>query len=505
MSSLKLIKSEILKMIKDLSTRYEIDVEKEYNNWELVGGLSSSSSSSSLLSRSVIPLPYSGVVVEGNCNCVKKNRGLYTQCGSTKEIGEMCRRCEGEVKRKGAIFGTMKERSLVGIMEYKDTKGNGPVSYLKVMRKLKLSREEVEAEALRVGVVIDAVHFEECKSRRGRPSLEVKEVKEVKGKGRPSKSKKVLELEDETVDLFANMVKAALETKSMSKEVTDLKETEAVTDLKETEAVTDLKETEVVTDLKETEAVTDLKETEAVTDLKETEAVTDLKETEVVTDLKETEAVTDLKVVTDDLKVVTDDLKVVNDKEEKEFQKLKEKEAKLKEKETKLKEKELKLKEKEEKEAQKLKEKELKLKEKEEKEAQKLKEKEEKEAQKLKEKEEKKLKEKELKLKEKELKFKENETKDFVPHGDKAPVNPPSLGFAPLLQKVEKVEKVEQVDEEDSDSVTEFEYEGKKYLRSVIDGTVYDMDEEEIGKWDKVLKKIVLSDNNSEEEEEDYE
>ena len=476
MSSLKLIKSEILKMIKDLSTRYEIDVEKEYNNWELVGGLSSSSSSSSLLSRSVIPLPYSGVVVEGNCNCVKKNRGLYTQCGSTKEIGEMCRRCEGEVKRKGAIFGTMKERSLVGIMEYKDTKGNGPVSYLKVMRKLKLSREEVEAEALRVGVVIDAVHFEECKSRRGRPSLEVKEVKEVKGKGRPSKSKKVLELEDETVDLFANMVKAALETKSMSKEVTDLKETEAVTDLKETEAVTDLKETEVVTDLKETEAVTDLK---------------------VVTD--------DLKVVTDDLKVVTDDLKVVNDKEEKEFQKLKEKEAKLKEKETKLKEKELKLKEKEEKEAQKLKEKELKLKEKEEKEAQKLKEKEEKEAQKLKEKEEKKLKEKELKLKEKELKFKENETKDFVPHGDKAPVNPPSLGFAPLLQKVEKVEKVEQVDEEDSDSVTEFEYEGKKYLRSVIDGTVYDMDEEEIGKWDKVLKKIVLSDNNSEEEEEDYE
>jgi hypothetical protein len=472
MMSLKLIKGmesiircEVLKVISGISSRYSIDVEEEYKNWEL--GVSGGVGVGVGVGVSgVIPLPYSGLVVEGNCNCVKKNRGLYTQCGSVKEVGEMCRRCDGEVKRKGAIFGTMKERSLVGIMEYKDSKGNGPVSYLKVMRKLKLSREEVEGEALRRGVVIDAVHFEEGKSKRGRPSLEVKEVKEVKGKGRPSKSKKVLELEDETVDLFANMVKAALEEK-------------------ETEVMTDLKEAEVMTDLKETEVMTDLKEAEVVTDLKEVEVMTDLKETEVMTDLKEAEV-------------------VVNDKEEKEAQKLKEKEAKLKEKEEKeaqkLKEKELKLKEKEEKEAQKLKEKELKLKEKEEKEAAKLKEKEEKEAAKLKEKEEKeaqKLKENEakeaVKLKEKEAK---DATKDFAPHGDKAPVNPPLQDFAPLLQKVEV---------EEEDSVTEFEYEGKKYLRSVIDGTVYDMDEEEIGKWDKELKKIVLSDNNSEEEEEDYE
>jgi len=120
------------------------------------------------------------------------------------------------------------------------------------------------------------------------------------------------------------------------------------------------------------------------------------------------------------------------------------------------------------------------------------------------------LKEKEAaKLKEKEAK---DAAKDFAPHGDKAPL----LDFAPLLQKVDlqkvdlqkvDLQKVDlqKVEVEEEDSVTEFEYEGKKYLRSVIDGTVYDMDEEEIGKWDKELKKIVLSDNNSEEEEEDYE
>jgi len=460
--SLKLIKGmesiircEVLKAISGISSRYSIDVEDEYNKWEL--GVSGESVSSS---KGEMPLPYSGLVVEGNCNCVKKNRGLYTQCGSVKEVGEMCRRCDGEVKRKGAIFGTMKERSLVGIMEYKDSKGNGPVSYLKVMRKLKLSREEVEGEALRRGVVIDAVHFEEGKSKRGRPSLEekeVKEVKEVKGKGRPSKSKKVLELEDETVDLFANMVKAALDAEVV-------------------EVVTDLKEAEVV------EVVTDLKEAEVMTDLKEAEVMTDLKEAEVMTDLKEAE-------------------KVVNDKEEKESQKLKEKETKLKEKETKLKEKEekesQKLKEKEEKESQKLKEKEekeaQKLKEKEEKESQKLKEKEEKEAQKLKEKEEKEV----AKLKEKEAK---DAAKDFAPLLQKVDLQKVDLQKVDL-QKVD----LQKVEVEEEDSVTEFEYEGKKYLRSVIDGTVYDMDEEEIGKWDKELKKIVLSDNNSEEEEEDYE
>ena len=54
---------------------------------------------------------------------------------------------------------------------------------------------------------------------------------------------------------------------------------------------------------------------------------------------------------------------------------------------------------------------------------------------------------------------------------------------------------------EEEDSVTEIVYEGKKYLKSVISGVVYDMDENEIGTWKN--DKIVLNES-SEEEEEEY-
>ena len=56
---------------------------------------------------------------------------------------------------------------------------------------------------------------------------------------------------------------------------------------------------------------------------------------------------------------------------------------------------------------------------------------------------------------------------------------------------------------EEEDSVMEMVYEGKKYLKSVISGVVYDMDENEIGAWKN--DKIVLNDSSgSEEEEEEY-
>ena len=72
-----------------------------------------------------------------------------------------------------------------------------------------------------------------------------------------------------------------------------------------------------------------------------------------------------------------------------------------------------------------------------------------------------------------------------------------------LLKKENKTAPVEVVgeQEEEEDSVTEIVYEGKKYLKSIISGVVYDMDENEIGVWKN--GKIELNDS-SEEEEEEY-
>ena len=60
-------------------------------------------------------------------------------------------------------------------------------------------------------------------------------------------------------------------------------------------------------------------------------------------------------------------------------------------------------------------------------------------------------------------------------------------------------------DEEEEDSVVVFEYKGKKYLKSINDGTVYDMEQNEIGKWNEKQGMIELSDASDDEcEEEEY-
>jgi hypothetical protein len=75
------------------------------------------------------------------------------------------------------------------------------------MKKQNLTREEVEKEASKLGLTIDEIHFTEPEKKSGRPKkmpIEKKEPK--KTKGRPKKSLKVLELESETTDLFAELL-----------------------------------------------------------------------------------------------------------------------------------------------------------------------------------------------------------------------------------------------------------------------------------------------------------
>ena len=54
-------------------------------------------------------------------------------------------------------------RMKCGIMEYKDPQGKSPIAFTKIMKKLNLSREEVELEGKRLGISIPECHFEEKK------------------------------------------------------------------------------------------------------------------------------------------------------------------------------------------------------------------------------------------------------------------------------------------------------------------------------------------------------
>ena len=159
-----------------------------------------------------IALPYNGKKKEECCNALRLNNGLYTQCEMVREEEKLyCIPCERQMRKSNLEipeYGTIDQRQAADIFEYVDPQGRKPVAYSKVMKKLKLTREMVEEEASKKGETIDDRHYEIVDKRRRKKE---KEVKEPKSKGRPKKTKKVIEIEgeDDNEDLFATLVASA--------------------------------------------------------------------------------------------------------------------------------------------------------------------------------------------------------------------------------------------------------------------------------------------------------
>ena len=178
-----------------------------------------------VVAKAAFPLPYNGEFNEGYCFALRQNNGLYTQCQTARK-GEnsFCKGCQVLADKNDGVpeYGTIQQRQAVDVFEYTDPKGRKPVSYTKVMKKYKVSEEQVLAEAGKFGMEINAEHFvaPEADSKRGRPKVAAEKVSEPKGpKGRPKKSKKVLEIAgEEHEDLFAAMVANAQEAESSDDE-----------------------------------------------------------------------------------------------------------------------------------------------------------------------------------------------------------------------------------------------------------------------------------------------
>jgi hypothetical protein len=171
--------------------------------------------------KSKFVLPFSGERNEKCCEGLRYNEGLYTQCEVVKKgENKYCAVCEkGNLK-----YGTIDDRMIRGIMDYKDPSGKSPVHYGKIMKKLKITRLDVEEEGKRMGILVDVVHFEEQEEKRGRPkAVKVVKEKSEKKKGRPKKEPKGLELESKTTDLFASLI-----ANSVSNDIDDMCEAEFV-------------------------------------------------------------------------------------------------------------------------------------------------------------------------------------------------------------------------------------------------------------------------------------
>ena len=165
--------------------------------------------------KAAFPLPYNGEFNDSCCYALRQNNGLYTQCtGLRKGEAQFCKSCATIMQKTGAEvpeYGTIQMRQAVGIFEYVDPKGRKPIAYAKIMKKYKITEEQALEESGKFNITINKEHFvvpEDIK--RGRPKTE-KEPKAKGSKGRPKKSKKVLQIEGDDEDLFASLVAEANE------------------------------------------------------------------------------------------------------------------------------------------------------------------------------------------------------------------------------------------------------------------------------------------------------
>ena len=248
MSQMSKMSSSMLKeAISMLSIKYNFDADEAY---EMIGARKSVSKVKNVVVKNVVvksafPLPYSGELNGKCCLGMRQNNGLYTQCEKLRpEDKGYCSVCETQaMKNEHGLpdYGNIQQRlsAYQRNEEYKDPSGKSPVSYTKIMNKFKVTKEQVVEEAGKLGLVIDPRHFEEVAKKCGRPKDSTKDKivsTEVKSKGRPKKSKKVLELSGEE-DLFASLVMSA-----NSSSVKVVKEVESEVEVDEVEVESEVKE-----------------------------------------------------------------------------------------------------------------------------------------------------------------------------------------------------------------------------------------------------------------------
>ena len=205
----------VLEVVEALSREYNFSASDASSKLGLVGVKVSVMDGSVGRKRKVVeeksafPLPFMGRNVEECCQSLRQSQGLYTQCRNSKAGEKFCKSCSSKMVDGVPEYGTIEQRLAVGMNDYVDPSGRKVVHYTKIMKKYKVSEEQVIAEAKKLGQVVDGCHFIQPESdnvKRGRPKAE-KPAKVSSGvKGRPKKTKKVVEIDGEEDDLFASLV-----------------------------------------------------------------------------------------------------------------------------------------------------------------------------------------------------------------------------------------------------------------------------------------------------------
>jgi hypothetical protein len=126
--------------------------------------------------KSNFPMPFFAENVNADgCQGLAYNRGLFTQCPKNRlDTGDYCKGCQTEADKNASgcpDCGNVSARLATGLYEFKDPKGRSPISYVKLIKKLNLTLEQVSEETGKTGKTIPEEHLVvvEKKFARGRP------------------------------------------------------------------------------------------------------------------------------------------------------------------------------------------------------------------------------------------------------------------------------------------------------------------------------------------------
>jgi hypothetical protein len=411
--------------------------------------------------KSKLPMPFNGSIDVNCCSALRQNQGLYTQCETSVSDGGFCKKCGPSQN-----YGTIQQRLEVGIMEFRDPKGKSPTPFVKIMNKLKISREDVELEAYNLGIVINDIHF-------------VSEEK--KEKGRPKKPRRKIELADDSTDLFAVLVAKANE--DSEDEISDLSCDEK-SSIAESIIDSVLDKVSVNSENNEKKAE---KEALKLSEKAEKEAIKQAQIQKKEAELAEKEAIKQEQIQKKAVELAEKEA-IKQEQIQKKAVELAEKEAIKQEQ---IQKKAVELAEKEAIKQEQIQKKAVELAEKEAiKQAQIQKKEAEKEA----------IKQAQIQKKEAEKAEKEATNKFY----EKKASTVKAKKVSSDSEATKPAKKAAKVEEEEEDIVKRFEFEGVKYLKSKKTGIIYNMDQDAIGKWNEKAGKIDFTEAGSEEEADEY-
>lgn len=237
-------------IVRELSNKYNFSAEEAMKYLDLT------SKRETKKKQSGVAIPFCGKINEDNCNAIRLNHGLYTQCTNSKcklnNGHSVCETCDKQISKNSnnlPTYGYISERLEKG-SKYRDPKGKEPLNYGNVMEKLKITRNEAEREAANQGVTISEYQFEVKKAQRGRPKKDTTATdtsgseeempKSEKKRGRPKKEKEIVST---TGDEMIKELMKSVNTKDDEKE--DEKEETKDDEKEETKEDDDEESTEV--------------------------------------------------------------------------------------------------------------------------------------------------------------------------------------------------------------------------------------------------------------------